>query len=68
MPTETNLTPAEAAARLRHSVETLRGWRSTGRGGGFGPRYIKFGKRVLYPVAEIEAFERAHLKDHTNAS
>jgi hypothetical protein len=52
-----NLTPKEAADRMRLAVITLAHWRVAGT----GPRFIKFGRRVLYPLAEIEAYERAQL-------
>jgi excisionase family DNA binding protein len=55
---ETNLTPTEAAKRLRVTTGTLSNWRVQGR----GPVYLKFGRKVLYPLAEIEKFERQHLK------
>lgn len=54
-----NLTTAEVAARLRISVRTLENWRQVK---GRGPRFAKFGKRVLYPVAEVEAYERGQLR------
>ena len=53
-----NLKPEQAAARLHVSRATLANWRVQG----IGPRFIKFGRKVLYPVVEIEAFERAHLR------
>lgn len=52
-----NLTPKEAADRLRLAVITLAHWRVAGT----GPRFIKLGRKVLYPIAELEAFERASL-------
>jgi hypothetical protein len=56
-----HLLPKEAAERLRVSVKTLESWRCTGG----GPRYAKFGKRVLYPLAELEAWEKSRLRDNT---
>ncbi|HEM7873849.1 TPA: helix-turn-helix domain-containing protein [Burkholderia contaminans] len=56
-----NLLPDEAAERLRVSVNTLSNWRVQG----CGPRFIKFGRKILYPLAEIEAFEREHLQSNT---
>lgn len=56
-----NLLPDEAAARLRISKGTLANWRVTGE----GPRFIKFGRRVLYPIKEIEAFEQRCLRSNT---
>ncbi|MCA8254809.1 DNA-binding protein [Burkholderia sp. AU31624] len=56
-----NLLPKEAAERLRTTVGTLAVWRVKGQ----GPRYIKMGRKVLYPLPEIEAFEREHLRSNT---
>jgi len=56
-----NLLPKEAADRLRVSVGTLANWRVSGE----GPRFVKFGRRVLYPVPELEAFEKASLRSNT---
>lgn len=56
-----NLFPKEAAARLRVSVGTLANWRYKGG----GPKFLKFGSRVLYPLPEIEAFEKASLRSNT---
>lgn len=58
-----HLTTEEAADRLRHSPYTLIRWRQEGQG--HGPKYLKFGRRVLYPVTEIEAFEKRLLRAHT---
>jgi hypothetical protein len=54
-----NLTPEELAERWRISKGTLANWRVSGE----GPRYIKFGRRVLYPLSEVEAFERKSLRN-----
>jgi predicted DNA-binding transcriptional regulator AlpA len=56
-----NLTAKEAANRLRLNVNTLANWRTRGE----GPRFIKMGRKVLYPVAEIEAFEQRQLRNST---
>ncbi|VWC95446.1 transcriptional regulator [Burkholderia lata] len=56
-----NLLPKEAAERLRTTVGTLAVMRVKGT----GPKFIKFGRKVLYPVAELEAFEREHLRSNT---
>lgn len=56
-----HLTPKETAARLRVAVGTLANWRVFGG----GPRFIKIGKKILYPLAEIEAFEQSHLRSNT---
>ncbi|MBR8000354.1 helix-turn-helix domain-containing protein [Burkholderia vietnamiensis] len=56
-----NLLPEEAAERLRVSKNTLSNWRVQGR----GPKFIKLGRKVLYPLPELEAFEREHLQSNT---
>jgi hypothetical protein len=47
------LTTDEVAERFRTSPETVRWWRFTG----YGPASVKAGKRALYPVEAVEAFE-----------
>jgi len=49
------LTPAEVAERYRGeiSVGTLRNWRSMR----VGPTFVKIGKAVLYPIAELDAWD-----------
>ncbi|KPF70243.1 hypothetical protein IP84_00280 [beta proteobacterium AAP99] len=44
----------ELAARWGLSVKTLRRWRQEQ----LGPIFCKFGARVTYLIAEVEAFER----------
>lgn len=56
-----NLTIEEAADRLRVSRSTLSGWRCHGG----GPRYMKYGRMVLYPLAQIEQWERQRLVSFT---
>lgn len=46
-------TSAEVAARYRTPEPTVRYWRMIK----YGPRGVKVGRRVLYPVAEIERFD-----------
>jgi hypothetical protein len=58
-----NLLPSEAAERLRVSPGTLANWRSARN----GPSFIKFGRKVLYPEAELNAFEQANLHNNTAA-
>jgi hypothetical protein len=58
-----NLLTTEAAERLRVSPGTLANWRVAGN----GPSFIKFGRRVLYPEAELNAFEQANLHNNTAA-
>jgi hypothetical protein len=57
-----NLLPKEAAERLRTTVATLAYLRCTGG----GPPYIKFGHRILYPLAELEKFENERLRTATS--
>jgi predicted site-specific integrase-resolvase len=57
-----NLLPAEAAERLRVSVNTLCNWRVLGT----GPKYIKYGRKVIYPLKELEAFEQKCLRSATS--
>lgn len=57
-----NLNTRETAARLHVSLGTLANWRTTGS----GPRYIKWGKIILYPVRELDAFEAKHLHTSTH--
>lgn len=57
-----HLTAKEVAARLRMTTDSLAHWRIKGT----GPRYIKFGRKVLYPLAEVEAFEKAGLRASTS--
>jgi hypothetical protein len=52
------------ADRWQISPRTLEQWRWQGR----GPRFLKLGGRVVYPLTEIEAFEAAHLHFNTVAA
>ncbi|WP_409410659.1 helix-turn-helix domain-containing protein [Bradyrhizobium sp. AUGA SZCCT0176] len=53
------LTPEEVSERYRGeiSVGTLRNWRVAR----IGPTFIKIGKAVLYPVEELDAWDRKNL-------
>lgn len=53
-----NLTPHELAERWHTSICTL----ANKRVDGSGCPYIKFGRRVLYPLAEVEKFEKKHMR------
>jgi hypothetical protein len=53
MAEHSNLTPAEAADHYRTSEKTLKYWRYSG----YGPRFIRVGKHVLYPRTGIEQFD-----------
>lgn len=47
------LTEAELAARWRHSLRSLQRWRSEGT----GLSGVRIGRRVVYRITDIEAFE-----------
>jgi hypothetical protein len=49
------LTTEEMAARFRTSPETVRYWRHIGK----GPQSFKVGRRVLYAVEDVEAWEQS---------
>lgn len=59
MPEPKYLTPDEVAERYRGEVSTgtLRNWRAMR----IGPSYVKVGKGVLYPVAELEAWDQRNV-------
>lgn len=57
-PSRVWLTTVEVADRLRTPVETVRYWRYVGK----GPRWAKVGRRVLYDLADVEAFETQLLR------
>lgn len=44
---------SELALRWRMSERTLQRWRQAGK----VPRYLRLGGRVLYPIADVLAFE-----------
>ena len=47
----------EAAEYLGLSPGTLEVWRSLGR----GPRYRKFGRRVMYDIADLDRYAATHI-------
>lgn len=47
------LTKEELAKRYRTSLRTVDHWRLTG----YGPQGFRVGRRVLYPLREIQRFE-----------
>lgn len=53
------LTQKDLAVRWRISPRTLEQWRWLGK----GPRFIKVGARVIYPLEFVEAYEaeRVHV-------
>jgi len=59
---ELHLNPDELAERWHLSRGTLASWRCKGG----GPRFIKFGRRPLYPISEVERFERENLRAATH--
>lgn len=51
-----HLTPAQCAKALGEmSVDTLANWRC--QKPPKGPRWVKHGSRVLYPIAAVEAYK-----------
>jgi hypothetical protein len=56
-----NLDQKALAGRWLISERTLEQWRWQGK----GPRYLKIGSRVIYPLAEIEAHEAASVHANT---
>jgi hypothetical protein len=56
-------TTAQAAERLHSAVRTLERWRQTG----FGPAYVKLGKRVLYSEESLAAWEATRTFANTSA-
>jgi hypothetical protein len=53
------LTPEEVSERYRGEVTigTLRNWRAMR----IGPPFVKIGKAVLYPVGELDAWDKKNL-------
>ena len=56
-----HLSQAELAAHWRISPRTLERWRCAGN----GPRFLKLGSRVVYRIADVEAFEVTRLHRRT---
>lgn len=56
-PSTAMLSQQELALRWGRSLAAI-GWCSAI---GLGPRYVKLGGRLCYPVAEVQAYERARL-------
>jgi hypothetical protein len=52
----------EAADYLRASPHTLRGWRCKGG----GPRFVKVGRKVVYRVADLDAWMTERTRAHTS--
>ncbi|WP_315767099.1 MULTISPECIES: helix-turn-helix domain-containing protein [unclassified Bradyrhizobium] len=53
------LTPEEVSERYRGavSVGTLRNWRALR----VGPAFVKIGKAVLYPIGELDAWDKGNM-------
>ncbi|MGY4309582.1 hypothetical protein ACVIJ6_006825 [Bradyrhizobium sp. USDA 4369] len=53
------LTPEEVSDRYRGavSVGTLRNWRAMR----VGPTFVKIGKAVLYPIGELDAWDKRNM-------
>ena len=56
-----HLTTEQLADRWQIRPKTLCNWRVSG----MGPKFLKIGQRVLYPMDLIEEFERSRLKSNT---
>ncbi len=54
-----HLTTLELAMRWNMSPRSLERWRHLGQ----GPRYIPLPRKVVYRVADVEAYERERLKE-----
>ncbi|WP_238011568.1 helix-turn-helix domain-containing protein [Dactylosporangium sp. AC04546] len=57
------MTTAEMAAHYRTVPGTVRYWRHIG----YGPRGIKVGRKILYPIEEIERFDIVLARQTTSA-
>jgi predicted DNA-binding transcriptional regulator AlpA len=60
--TISHLSTRELADRWNISRRTLDRWRWAGE----GPRFLKLGGRVVYRIADIEAFEAANVHTRTD--
>jgi len=58
----TLMTASDAAKKLHLNIATLANWRVRGD----GPKYAKIGRRILYPVDEIEKFIIGSIRSHTS--
>lgn len=56
-----HLNQHELAMRWNISERTIERWRFTGE----GPQFIKLGGRVVYRLADIEAYETARIQQVT---
>lgn len=58
-----HLNQIDLADRWNISHRTLERWRWTGE----GPRFVKLGGRVVYRLADVEAFERKQVRSSTSS-
>jgi predicted DNA-binding transcriptional regulator AlpA len=57
-----HLTTEEVANRYQISEIMVKRWRTNGG----GPRFLKIGRRVVYPLSELEAWEKTQLRRNTS--
>lgn len=60
-PTPVLLTPEQLAETLNTTTQRL----AVHRMNGTGPRFVKEGRRVLYRLADVEAWLEANTRDRT---
>ena len=56
------LTTKELSQRWKLNPNTIEHWRTNG----FGPHFIKIGRKILYSLDSIIAFERENIAKNTN--
>ncbi len=61
---KTYLTTEKLSEFLSISVQTLNKWRWEGK----GPRFCKLGSRVVYDLADVEAYVAAQVRSSTTAN
>ena len=54
-----HINQVELSRRWRLSPRTIEGWRQRG----IGPQFLKVGGRVLYRIADVEAYETEQLRE-----
>ena len=57
-----HFTQRDLAQRWAMSERTLESWRWRG----FGPDYLRLGGRIVYRLADVEAFEHEQLRSSTS--
>jgi len=57
-----HLSQDELSQRWQVSTHTLERWRS----GGLGPKFLKLGNQVRYPLSDVEAFETKSRRSSTS--